>query len=60
MRSPMVSRGVLFEKLLKGQKMLIKELQDLKREVLRLKEELERLKQELLSARVKELRQTAH
>jgi hypothetical protein len=40
--------------------MLIKELQDLKREVLRLKEELERLKQELLSARVKELRQTAH
>ena len=50
----------MFVKLLKGQKMIIKELQDLKREVLRLKEELERLKQELLTARIKELRQTVH
>ena len=54
------SRVVLFEKLLKGQKMLIKEFQDLKREVLKLKEELERLKEELLTARVEELRQMAH
>ena len=43
-----------------GEKMLIKEFQDLKREVLRLKEELERLKAELLTARIEELRQTAH
>ena len=56
----MLSHVVLFEKLLKGPIMLIKEIQDIKREVLRLKEELERLKQELLTARIEELRQTAH
>ena len=59
-KSSMYAQDVMFVKLLKGQKMIIKELQDLKREVLRLKEELERLKQELLTARVEELRQTVH
>jgi len=58
--SPALPRHVVFEKLLKGQRMLIKELQDLKREVLRLREELERLKEELLTARIEELRQTVH
>jgi hypothetical protein len=57
---PMLSRVVLFEKLLKGPMMLIKEFQDLKREVMRLREELERLKEELLTARIEELRQTVH
>jgi len=58
--TPALPRHVVFEKLLKGQRMLIKELQDLKREVLRLREELERLKEELLTARIEELRQTVH
>jgi phage host-nuclease inhibitor protein Gam len=46
--------------IVEGEKMLIRQIQDLKREVLRLKEELERLKAELLTARIKELRQTVH
>jgi hypothetical protein len=58
--SSALSWVVVFGKLLKGQKMLLREFQDLKREVLRLKEELERLKQELLTTRIKELKQTVH
>lgn len=60
MRLPRALVFYLDRVIVEGEKMLIKELQDLKREVLRLKEELERLKAELLTARIEELRQTAH